>query len=286
MNKQDRPTLKAFFSEGKLPTAEHYSILIDSNVNMVEDGFDKTVDDGLKLSSEGTSKTVLSFYEGLSTPVPSWTVEHGETSRGQEPGTLRFKAHMGAQANQIDTDGQKIRSDGFSLTRDGRSGVDVADPSWRLDVNGTVRMAGRIGVTTKEIQHVDADGNWHDITETLTGCNAFEVMAGAGGVPTEGHYAMLHAIAMNAYHPRNPVLNWLFGRRKIRAQTAVYGSYADRIRLRWVAVEGVHNYKLQIKTNAKYPNGDHRIRYYLTRLWFDTTMEGSRTETDRDKGVL
>jgi len=286
VNKQDRPTLKAFFSEGALPTAEHYSILIDSNVNLVEDGFDKTVDDGLKLSSEGTSKTVLSFYEGLSTPVPSWTVEHGPTNQGQDPGTLRFRAHMGAQANQIDDESNKLDADGFSLTRDGRSGVDVADPSWRLDVNGTVRMAGRIGVTSPEIQYVEADGEWHFITGVLTGCNAYEVMAGAGGVPTEGHYALLHAVAMNAYHPRNPILNWLFGRRKIRAQTAVYGSYADRIRLRWLAVDGPHNYRLQIRTSAKYPGGNHKIRYYLTRLWFDTAMEGSRTETDRDKGLL
>ena len=85
----------------------------------------------------------------------------------------------------------------------------------------------------------------------------------------------------------------------------MFGSYADRLRLRWETVTDVaalnqatdstldraaqeyyRPYKLQIKTSANY--GDkYRIRYYITRLWFDSAMEGSRDENvDRDPGAL
>ncbi|MDW3223294.1 MAG: hypothetical protein R8G34_10470 [Paracoccaceae bacterium] len=285
MTKQDRTTLKSFFREGALPTAEHYRDLIDSNVNTVEDGYSKTAIDGLNLNSVGTSLRVMSLYQGLSTPTPSWTIEHGSTTSGQAPGALHFKPQQGAQANQLDNDAPQTKARGLSLTRDGRAGLDAENPAWRLDVNGVARMAGRVGMPSPDIAHIPADGKWHDITSAMTGCQAFEVMAGAGAEVNAGHYAMLHAIAMNAFHPRNPILNWMFGRRRIRAQTAVYGSYADRLKLRWVATDERHHFKLQLRSNANYGAGKN-IRYYLTRLWFDSLMEGSRRNTDRDEGLL
>lgn len=69
MTKQDRPTLKSFFRNGALPTAEHYRDLIDSSVNQVEDGFSKTVPDGLRLHSAGSSLRVLSLYQGRAHPT-------------------------------------------------------------------------------------------------------------------------------------------------------------------------------------------------------------------------
>jgi len=283
VTKQDRTTLKSFFREGALPSAENFRDLIDSSVNQVEDGYSKTPAGGLELNSIGTSLRVLSLYQGLSSPLPSWVVEHGDTDQGQDPGALHFRPMWGAQA--AEPGAAATLSSGLSLTRDGRTGVNVADPRWRLDVGGVARMAGRIGVTSARIPHVPADGDWYDITPSLTGCQAFEVMAGAGGEVNQGRYALLHAIAMNAFHPRNPIVNWLFGRRRIRSQTAVYGSYADRLKLRWVATDERHHFKLQLRSNADYGEGK-RIRYYLTRLWFDTRMEGARGGGDRDEGLL
>lgn len=305
MTKQDRTTLKSFFRDGALPSAEHYRDLIDSGVNQIEDGFSKTPLEGLKLNSVGSSLRVLSLYEGLSAATPSWTVEHGATKEGQTPGGLHFrpiwdgqtdldapKAKPGsADANEKPNDkgatATKKAADahGLSLTRDGRTGVNMPNPDWCLDVAGVARLKGRIGVTTPDIPSVDADGKWHDITRPMTGCQAFEIMAGAGGEKNAGHYALLHATAMNAYHPRNVLLNWLFGRRRIRSQNAVYGSFADRLKLRWVATEKQHHFKLQLRSNANYGKGK-KIRYYLTRLWFDTEMEGSRGGSDRDEGLL
>ncbi|SNX71083.1 hypothetical protein SAMN05878503_10836 [Cereibacter ovatus] len=261
MTTQDRTTLKSFFREGALPTAEHYRDLIDSSVNQVEDGFSKTVADGLRLSSLGSSRRVLSFYEGVGTPYPAWVMDHGDDN------SLHLRPDRGGAAPAAVA--------GLTLTRDGRLGVHEAQPGCRMDVDGVVRMSGRMGRAILDDDAVPADGRWHDITPELTGCQAFEVMAGVGGEPGEGRYSMLHAVAMNAFHPRNGVLNWLFGRRPIRAQTAMYGRFADRIRLRWVPTALRHHFRLQIRANSSF-GPDKVIRYSLTQLWFDPTMAGSR----------
>lgn len=260
MTKKDRTTLKAFFRDGALPTAEHYRDLIDSGVNQIEDGYAKTPVDGLRLTAVGGSLRVLSLYESPSAQDAAWVIDHGA-----DTSSLHFR--RGGVASQ--------KHPGISFSPDGHLGVQTDSPEWALDVNGVLRSRGRIGHASDSIPHVPADGRWHDITGEMTGCQAFEVMAGVGGDVGKGRYSMVHAIAMNAYHPRNWVLNWLFRRRKIRAQTAMYGSYADRIRLRWVATANRHHYKMQMRTNASFGK-DRMIRYYLTRLWFDPTMAGSR----------
>ncbi len=291
MTKQDRTTLKSFFRDGALPSAERYGDLIDSTVNQIEDGFEKTPADGLRLSSVGGSRAVMSLYQGLSTPYPSWVMEHGEAA-----GSLHFRQGLGLAGNDLDNDAPEpdpgttstnalAARSGLTLSRDGRLGVHSDTPEWRLDVGGVARMEGRIGQPTEGMEEVPADGTWQDVTRSLTGCQAFEVMAGAGGEVNYGRYSMVHAIAMNAYHPRNPILNWLFGRRRIRSQTAMYGSYADRIRLRWVATSERHHFKLQMRTNANFGKGK-TIRYYMTRLWFDPTMSGSRGGEARERGLL
>ena len=37
----NRSTLKAYFSEGKMPTADHFAALIESTLNMADEGFKK-----------------------------------------------------------------------------------------------------------------------------------------------------------------------------------------------------------------------------------------------------
>ncbi|WP_341366050.1 hypothetical protein [Yoonia sp. BS5-3] len=270
MTKKDRTTLKAYFRDGALPTAEHYRDLIDSGVNQIDDGYAKTATDGLRLTSVGGSERLLSLFESLSAEYPAWVIDHGK-----DDSSLHFKRGGDQNAD----------APGVSFSPEGRLGVHTQTPDWHLDVNGVARMRGRIGFATEGTPEVPADGGWHTILSGLTGCHAFEITAGAGGQPGKGRYALLHAIAMNAYHPRNWILNRLFGRRRIKAQTAVYGSYADRIRLRWVAEKAPHSYRLEMRTNAHFGK-DKTIRYYLTQLWFDPTMEGSRGGPTRDSEVI
>lgn len=281
MSKRDRATLRGFFRDGALPSSEEYRDLIDSSVNQVDDGFEKTEEDGLRLYSMGGSRALMSLFRGLGATAPSWQLAHGASD-----GTLQFlagagpdEAAIGAEGGALDAEtGQEDAAPkGMTLTRDGRVGVNTDAPDHALDVVGVARMEGRTGVTTEMSKPVYADGEWHDITVPMTGCQAFEVVAGAGGRVGAGRYALMHAVALNAYHPRNPVLNWLFARRNVRSQTAVYGSYADRLQLRWRTAPGQHSFKLQLRSNSSFGSG-YRIQYSLTRLWFDPTMAGSRED--------
>jgi hypothetical protein len=270
MSKRDRPTLKKFFRDGALPNSEHFGDLIESMVNRIDDGFDKTEREGLRIASLGNSPALMSFYRSAGAAEPAWTISHGTTV-----GTLHFR---GDGPVAPDGPGADCAEPGLSLSPGGRVGVHVGDPVWRLDVDGVARMRGRIGHPGPE-EVVPADGRWHDITPSLSGCHALEVVAGAGGQPGRGRYALMHAVALNCYNPRNPLLNWLFGRRSIRAQSAMYGSYSDRLRLRWAGT--MRDYRLQLRTQSHFGR-DFGIRYYVTRLWFDSAMSGSRSDIARD----
>jgi len=275
MKKQNRATLRRLFREGALPTGEDYSLLIESMVNRADDGFDKPDDDGLKLTSAGVEPSLISFYRGAGSREASWSIRHGK-----EEGALAFQrgpAVADADRPISDDEGPLAPpEDGPALTlsADNRVGVGVEEPQWPLDVRGVVRMEGRIGQPTAQYETIPADGKWHPIATGLTGCNSLEVVAGVGGVKHRGRYALLHAIAMNAYNPGNWLLNFVFRRRRIRCTNAVFGSFTDRIRLRWRGTD-YYNYSLELKTNAKYGEGV-KVRYYITRLWFDNDMTESR----------
>lgn len=298
MTKEDRPTLKSFFRSGALPTEEEFSALIDSTVNIMDDGFSKTDADGMQLASKGGSLRIMSMYQGLGATKPSWVFDHG----AKVDGALHIRPDEGKDALAGPKDGDTsangdaplLSPPNLTLTRDGRMGVNRSAPDWRLDVGGIARMEGRTGTTTHQIPAVRANGIWQDITHELTGCHALEIMAGAAGPEGEGRYSLLHAIALNTFQPRNPILNWFFKRRSIKTQTAMYGRYADRLRLKWIdAKDNPLHYKLQICTNADF--GKHQyIRYTITRLWFDTKMLGCTStsaddpifKTDRDPDLL
>lgn len=281
MSQRNRATLKSFFQDGALPGAAEFGDLIDSAVNQVDDGFEKTPDEGLRLHSVGNSGALLSLFRGLGASAASWTVSHGA-----EPGTLVFRPGAGPDEAAIGggTDGTEPGAPPVAALAlaAGRVGINTDSPEWSFDVAGVARMRGRIGAPSTKLRTIPADGGWHDVTHTMTGCHAFEIVAGAGGRVGAGRYALLHATALNAFQPRNIVLNWLFGRRSVRAQHAVYGSFADRIQARWRAAPGQHAYRLQLRSNSSFGRDaagePYRIRYYLTRLWFDPRMEGSRGE--------
>lgn len=305
MNKQDRPTLKAFFRHGALPSEEEYGDLIESVVNIKDDGFSKTDEDGMKLASKGGSLRIMSMYEGLGASKPSWVFDHGNKSDGSlhiRPDTGKASlAKAGSDEDSDETsDDEMPLPPNLTMTNNGCVGINRDDPAWRLDVGGVTRMEGRTGVTSYEIPYVKANGDWHPITQPLTGCHILEVTAGAGGRRGDGRYSLMHAVAMNTYQPRNPILNWWFRRRAIKVQTAMYDSFADRLRLRWVDGPDPHTYVLEIRTNANFnqllPDGKKRadtqyIRYTITHLWHDTHMAGStmlknEIKTDRDEGTL
>ena len=94
MAKQNRETLKRFFSAGKLPSEEHFADLIDSSLNVTDEGFSKSEDFGFEVKDKRFKKsnvftglplavqTVLKFIpeDITATRASSWPISGMGTS--------------------------------------------------------------------------------------------------------------------------------------------------------------------------------------------------------------
>ena len=63
MTKRNRNTLKNYFLNGSVPTEDQFEDLVDSTLNIIDEGFDKSPSDGLKISQLGDSGRLISFYK-------------------------------------------------------------------------------------------------------------------------------------------------------------------------------------------------------------------------------
>ena len=251
MAKKNRDTLRKHFRTGSMPSQEHFEDLIDSMLNVVDEGFDKTPEQGFEVAQLGGSGKLISFFENITVKSPLWSISFDSAGNNLAFGSAS-NPHVLVLATEKD-DGQGVEKV--------RIGINKEKPQYELDVDGIVAAQGRIGSKIK--QQIKADGVWHDVTEVLDGCQAFEIMAGVGGMKQKGQYALLHAYALNTYNDRS----------KIDSHPAYYGSRCNQLELRWKG--DMHAFKLQLRSKCSYTNNDNKpvlINCYLTRLWFDPHM--------------
>ncbi|MEN8178872.1 MAG: hypothetical protein ABFS39_09640 [Pseudomonadota bacterium] len=235
--------------------------MIDSALNTVDEGFDKSPENGFEISLIGEHDRLISFFRNYAGKQAVWSISYDkDTDR-----LLFVKPRQEEKAAPV-----------VALDPRGRLGVNTSEPKWSLDVSGVVAAQGRIGANPDKQKTVPADGEWHNITAPLTGCQAFEVMAGVGNKGT-GKYALMQAVALNTFNPRGPVFNFFKRKNRVKYNQAYYLSRGHKIKLRWFGKDD--NYHLQMRTNCNYGKNDNDkdilIRYYLTQLWFDETMEES-----------
>lgn len=261
MARKDRKTLEAKFKNGRMPSEVAFADLIDSTLNLVDDGFEKTVEDGLRIFQLGDGK-LMSFYQNMATLSSMWFVGIDKATENLSFGnssnphilTLRSVGNDDTESNDVPKMGVGINTD---------------NPRFELDVAGTIACFGRVG--RRGELAVPADGNWHDITEMLTGCQAYEVVAGVGGKDADGKFALMHAFALNAYNDKS----------HITYHQAHYGAKCNRLELRWEKGANAENfeYTLQLRVESSY--GDKIwVNYHITRLWHDPVMYGSEREPE------
>ena len=253
MTWRNRETLKNYFGDGSLPTQAHFGDLIDSMLNMVDEGFRKTVANGHELYAPVGHHNLLSFY------------------RDQSPQSALWRISLGAQQDQLLFQPQGANGPLLSLDAQQRVGIGTTNPQTTLDVRGVVGSQGRQGtLPLPGKEPLLANGEWQDLTGDLEGCQAFEVMAGAGQ-PGTGHFGLLHAVALSAYNPSG-WLSWWRARRGIRQTQAWWGRRCDKLQLRWNGTHGRKAvYRLQIRTGCNF--GEQvRIQAHVCQLWFDPHM--------------
>ncbi|RZL31633.1 MAG: hypothetical protein EOP35_21620 [Rubrivivax sp.] len=261
MTTRNRATLKQFFEEGRRPTSDHFGDLIDSILNMSDEGFRKTPEHGFEVTSD---EALLSFYREQGSQDPIWSVGFGGDNN-----KLLVRAGDGG--------GEKPPPPVLALDIGGQVGIGTDQPTVALDVRGVIASHGRQGELrrhTPEGEPLLADGRWRALTPPLKGCQAFEVTAGAG-LPEAGRFALMHAVAMNTYNPQRGWLDFLSRRNRIRSQHAWYGQRCDRLELRWQGGSGKHgSYVLEVRTQCDY-GGDCLIQASVTSLWSNTFMTGA-----------
>lgn len=268
MTVRNRETLRHFFDEGQLPTQDHFGDLIDSMLNMSDEGFSKTAENGFEVATPMGYDALISFYREQDRKHARWSMGFG---RGEQ-----LHIQTGGMV------GAAQRPPVVALANDGCIGLGTATPAHRLEVAGVVASEGRIGTWRAKADETPlaANGEWQNLTGELQGCQAFEVMAGASA-PLEGRHALLRAVAMNTYNPGAGWLDFFSRKKRIRCQHAWYGRRCDRLELRWVGTSGRNaSYRLQVRTGCDY-GAKAVIRAHLTRLWFDEPRADAAAAPER-----
>jgi hypothetical protein len=259
MERRSRINLKSQFTNGLMPSGKAFSQLIDSMLNILDEGFDKTPTDGLKVSQINQGK-LISFYQNIDIKSPIWSVQ-----LAAKDGALTF--------------GNADRSDAMSLRQlPNDPAAPASAPAFELDVAGHLVADGRAG--RPGAFPVKADGGWYDITETLEGCHALEVVAGVGKRDS-GKYALLHAFAIMAFN----------GKGDIDIRQSYFGSKCNRLQLQWApAKDGTrHAYVLQMRVGCPYDasrdvdpksGSKTRVNYTITSLWFDPRMDDCAPDSE------
>ncbi|MFT4925247.1 MAG: hypothetical protein ACI8WB_001339 [Phenylobacterium sp.] len=275
MAKRNRSTLRNYFRSGAMPSAEHFADLVDSSLNTLEEGFDKTDKEGLKISALADNPRLVSYYRDTGPDKVLWSIGYDK-----QIDTLLFhnqKQSKPAIQSGEEADEENAGQAALSLSQQGLVGINRNRPSQALDVNGVVKSSGRMGDQTKA---VPADGKWHNISVKLEGCQAFEVVAGVG-IKRSGRYALVHATAVNTCNPSGLWFNLLGRKNRITCSQSYYNASSDKLKLRWfkapVEPDTDKNYRpyfLQIRSNTDYGEGLF-IRCHMTQLWFDQYMQDS-----------
>ena len=255
MTTRNRETLRGYFSAGRLPTQDHFGDLIESMLNMDDEGFRKSEKNGVEITTPAGYNALMSFYQDHDKHTALWSVAYG----GEADQLVFNSTGVAATADSTPV---------LALDKRQRVGIGTADPGQALDVVGVIASDGRIGRAPDK--PAMANGEWHDLTGTLRGCQAFEIMAGAGR-PNGGRFALLHATALNTYNPKPGWLDLIGMRKRIRQQSMWYGRRCDQLELRWSGTSGRDaGYTLQVRSKCDYGPGIP-IRATLTRLWVDDT---------------
>lgn len=287
MKNRPRTELKARFADGSMPSVSDFDMLIDSTMNINDDGIQHNPTRGLCLTQmHGEERRLLSFYRqgmarawalGLDPDGASMAFEaepaggagRGQAGEGGASAVLTLVAPGGAGGAQGEPDEQDERErevGGRADSGAARVGVNQRKPSCELDVNGTVASSARRGV---EGSAAWADGEWHTIRAGMDGCVALEVVAGTGRAGS-GKYALMHAFALKVFDAKG----------EIGYHRTHYGARRHRLDLRWLQHAGSRGFDLQIRVHCHYGEGV-RIRYHITDLWDDPLMSrcaGSREQ--------
>ena len=212
--------LKQLFSNGSLPNGDSFANLIDSMAQERD-------------------------LSGLNTKMTQ-----GQTAQSRiEQALADVKTHQRQLQQKLEAElaGKQATPEPGLSTQDW---IGAGGRFGRFDDSAAIPSASSFATLS-----VNADGNWHPVISSVTGCCAFDIVASVVG--TGKAQAITHGIAVST----------AFGSGLCSiSQTRAYDGWAfwHRISFRWKAQQ------LQVKTHSQYRavNGKSPvIQYGITRLW-------------------
>lgn len=245
-----RSNLYSLFRNGA--TDKAYTDFIQSTINILDDGIDTDDTNGLKLTSKGPSKKLMSFRESMNKPV-SWNMALNN-------GNLRGLSIQEGSDPRTD----QVR---FFIKEGGDVGIGTGNPKYKLDVTGLIAMDGRVGNFAKG--YVDADGDWHRIMSGLDGCQAFEAFAHINDM-SENRFGLTFAKLIISHGLQGAVIRIESGSRWF------WGRFFNKISYRWVidkenSFEENLKYAIEIKSKTHYglayDGSPKKIFYRIAKLW-------------------
>ena len=246
---KNKETLKNYFKKGGVVSEKHFVDLIDSSMNVIDDGINVNSKDGLRINPTGIYTTLMSFFRKKSQKQADFTIN------------TNFNNNEGLSINN---DSHKTV---LKIKKDAKIGINTDDPKFELDVNGCLGIKAIVGTFSRG--SVPADGVWHKILENLDGISAFEVVAHASGSINSGYYSISHVIALSTFGGSK-------SRRRIKNyQNSNWNSFFGRIfnkkiiKIKWTG--SLHDYNLEIKTSGDWninleTNEPFQIYYSVTNL--------------------
>ncbi len=249
--KQPREQLKSRFRE-KNVTGDSYMALIDSMINSHDDGIEKDSQDGLRLTTSGSSKKLLTFVDSAIKSTLRWNISINPSQR--ESG-LSFS---------VENNPESI----LFLHEQGRVGVGTSQPQQKLDVRGVVAMEGRMGGL---VGKVDADGTFQTILKDVEPGSAFEVIAQVHDDMDE-RYALTYAILLVTRGKDGGKAHYIEDR---ASSKWFWGKSMNDIIFHFEPVKGgagrEEKYLLQVKTRSHFDIGrdgkPKKILFRITKLW-------------------
>lgn len=238
---RNRDTLKKSFSEGQRPTEDDFRNLIDSTVNILDDGFSKNAQTGIRLAPLSEEEgTMLTFLQNFADETSRWEVSVVNFH------DLKISKVTGKDRQQL-------------LVMKDNGDIELGCEGKQVSIIGTLDVTQRKGNFVEA--SIPADGKWHDVTEDLEGICALEIVSVYGKKNT-GKHGVLIAQATHCFGSRARI-------RRVRSH---YGSFGNRIKIRWVRSKNNLGCRLQLRTRF-FLGDDIFIRSNISRLWDDPMME-------------
>ena len=78
----NRQSLINYFKKGSAPSERHFADLIESTVNIVDDGISREGENGFRITPIGRSNKLISFYKNFKQINPEWSINLDKEQNG------------------------------------------------------------------------------------------------------------------------------------------------------------------------------------------------------------